>query len=119
MCPVEHDRTCLVVISRFWMLTGNDQTVRSSVRSLRSSMSGHHLTVGSRRSVFKEKGHVACIARLDAGVLRPIDMTGAFGRSMFSAVSSPTALFRGGFYLSPMAGSKLTLLDICIDIATL
>ena len=66
--PVEHDRTCPVVISRFWMLTGNDRTLRSSIRSLCSSVSGHHLTIGIRRSVFEERGHVACIARPDAGV---------------------------------------------------
>ena len=60
--PIEHDRTRPVVIYRFWMLTGNDRTLRSSVRSLRSSAFGHHLTVGIGRSVFKEWGHVACIA---------------------------------------------------------
>ena len=59
--PVEHDRTCLVVISRFWMLTGNDRTLRSSVRSLRRSASGHHLTVGIGHLVFEERGHVARI----------------------------------------------------------
>ena len=60
--PVEHDRTRAVVISRFWMLSGNDRTLRSSVRSLRSSASGHHLTVGIGCSVFEERRHVACIA---------------------------------------------------------
>ena len=59
---VEHDWTRPVVISRFWMLTGNDRTLRSSVRSLHSSASGHHLTVGIGRSVFEERGHVARIA---------------------------------------------------------
>ena len=113
MCLVE------LMISRFWMLTGNDQTLRSSVRSLHSSASGHYLTVGIGRSVFKEKGHVACIARPDARVLRPVDMIGASGRPVFSAVSSVTALFRGGLLFKPHGQLKLTLLAICIDIATL
>ena len=101
------------------MLTGNERTLRSSVWSLRSSAFDHYLTVGIRRSVFKEKGHVACIARPDAGVLRPVDMTGASGRPVSSAVSCPTALFRGGLLFKPHGQLKLTLLAICIDIATL
>ena len=43
--PVGHGRTRPVVIFRFWMLTGNDRTLRSCVRSIRSSASGHNLTV--------------------------------------------------------------------------
>ena len=82
--PVEHDRTRLVVISRFWIL---------SARSLRSSASSHHLTIGIGRSLFEERGHVACIARLDAVVQRPINLTGASSRPVFSAVRSPTALY--------------------------
>ena len=70
--PVEHDRMRPVMISRFWMLTRNNRMMRSSVRSLRSSASGHHLTVGIGRSVFEERGHVACIARPNARVLRPV-----------------------------------------------
>ena len=104
--PVEHDWTRPVVISRFRMLTRNDRTLRSSVRSLHSSASGHHLTVGIERSVFEERGHVACITRPDAGVQRPVNLTGASGRPVFSAVRSPTALFMGALYLSPVAGSS-------------
>ena len=70
--PIEHDRTRPVVILREWNLTRNNRTLRSSVRSLRSSASSHHLTVGIGHSVFEERGHVACIARLDAEVQRPI-----------------------------------------------
>ena len=95
--PVEHDRTRPVVISRFWMLTGNDRALRSSVRSLRSSATGHHLTVGIGCSVFEERGHVAWIARPDAGVQRPVNLTSVFGRLVFYAVRNPMALFRGGF----------------------
>ena len=43
--PVGHDRTRLVVIFREWKLTGNDRTLRSCVRSLSSSASGHNLNV--------------------------------------------------------------------------
>ena len=69
---VEHDRTRPVVISRFWMLTGNDWTLRSSVRSLRSSASGHHLTIAIERLAFEERGHMACITRPDAEVQCPV-----------------------------------------------
>ena len=62
VCPIEHDLTHPVMISRFWMLTGNDRTLRSSVRSFCSNASGHHLTVEIERSVFEERGHVARIA---------------------------------------------------------
>ena len=95
-----------VVKNRFWMLTGNDQTLWSSVRSLCSSASGHHLTVGIGRSVFEERGHVACIARLDTEVQRLVNLIGASGRPVFSVVRSPTALFMGALYLSPMPGSS-------------
>ena len=43
--PVGHDRTRLVVIFRFWMLTANDQTLRLCIWSLRSTVSGHNLNV--------------------------------------------------------------------------
>ena len=55
--PVRHDRTRPVVIFHEWNLTGNDRTLGSYVRSLRSSASGHNLnvlmTVEIRRSVFE------------------------------------------------------------------
>ena len=55
--PVGHDRTRPVVIFCFWMLTENDRTLRSCVRSLRSSVSGHNLNVlmivEIRRSMFE------------------------------------------------------------------
>ena len=77
------------------------------------------MTVGIGRSAFKEKGHVARIGRPDAEVQRPDNMTKASGRPMFSAVRSPTALFRGGLLFKPHGWLKLTLLIIFIDIATL
>ena len=102
--PVEHDRTRPVVISRFWMLTRNYRTLRSSVRSLCSSVSGLHLTVGIERLVFEERGHMACIARLDAGVLHPVDMTRASGHPVLCPVKGYNGSISWGFYLSPMAG---------------
>ena len=51
--PVRHDRTCLVANFHEWMLTGNDRTLRTSVRSLRSNAFGHHLTVEIGRSAFE------------------------------------------------------------------
>ena len=55
--PVGHDRTRPVVIFREWKLTGNDLMLRSCVRSLSSSASGHNLnvlmTVEIRRSAFE------------------------------------------------------------------
>ena len=43
--PVKHDRTCLVMKSHLWMLTGNDRTLGFSVRPLLAAASGRHLTV--------------------------------------------------------------------------
>ena len=117
--PVEHDRTRPVVISHFWMLTGNDQTLRSSVRSLRSSASGHHFTIGIRRSVFEERGHMACIAQPDTRVLRPVDMTGASSHPMLCLVKGYNGSISWGLLFKPHGQLKLTLLAICIDIATL
>ena len=99
-----HDQTD--VSGRSWNLTGSDRTLGSCVRSWHYVASGHHLTIRIGRSVFEERRHMACIARPDAGVLRLVDMTRASGRPVFSAVSSLTALFRGGFYLSLMADSS-------------
>ena len=85
--PVGHDRMCPVVIFRFWMLTRNDRKLRSCVRSLRSSASGHNLnvlmTIEIGRSTFEAGGHVACIVRPDATVQCPVDLTNASGRPVF------------------------------------
>ena len=59
--PVGHDRTRPVLIFREWKLTRNDRTLRSCVRSLSSSASGHHLIVGIGRSVFEEMDDMAAI----------------------------------------------------------
>ena len=107
------------MISCFWMLTGNDRMLRSSVRSLHSSASGHHLTVAIERSAFEERGHVACIARLDAGILRPVDMTGASGHPVLCLVKGYNDTISSGLIFKTHGRLKLTLLAICIDIATL
>ena len=96
-----------------------DRTLRSSVRSLRSSASDHHLTVGIGRSVFKEKGHVACIARPDARVLRPVDMTRASGHPVLCPVKGYNGSISWRLLFKPYGRFKLTLLAISIDIATL
>ena len=83
---VGHDRTFPIMKNHFWMLTGNDWTLGFSVRSLRRSVSGHHLTVEIECSVFEERGHVPCIARSDAGVQRPVDLTGASGHPVLCPV---------------------------------
>ena len=101
------------------MLTGNDRTLRSSVWSLRSSASGHHLTIGIGRSVFEEKGHVACIERPDTVVLRLVDMTGASGHPVLCPVKGYNGSISWGLIFKPYGRFKLTLLAICIDIATL
>ena len=110
---------CPIVKNRFWMLTENDQTLRSSVRSLHSSMSGHHLTIEIERSVFEEKGHVASIERSDAWFLCPVDMTGASDHPVLCPVKGYNSSIHGGFLFKPHGWLKLTLLAICIDIATL
>ena len=117
--PIKHDRTHPVMISRFWMLTRNDRSLRSNVRSLRSSASGHHLTIGIERSVFEERGHVACIARPDAGDQRPVNMTRASGHPVLCPVKGYNGSISWGLLFKPHGRLKLTLLVIYIDIATL
>ena len=58
--------------------------------------SGHLLTVGIRRLVFEERGHVASIGRLDAEFLRLVDMTGAFGHPMLCPVKGYTGSISWG-----------------------
>ena len=89
------------------MLTRNDWTLRSSVQSLHNSVSGHHLTVGLERSVFEERGHMACIARPNAEVQRPVNMTGASGHPELCPVKEYNGSISWGLYLSPMAYSSL------------
>ena len=119
VCPVEHDRTRPVVKISVWNLTGNDRTLRSSVRSLCSSASGHHLTVGIGRLVFEERGHVACIARPDAKVQRLVNMTGASGHPVMCPVKEYNGSILWGLLFKPHGQLKLTLLAICNNIATL
>ena len=107
------------MIFREWKLAGNDGTLRSSVRSHCISASGHHLTVEIERSVFEERGHMACIARPDTGVLCPVDMTGASGHPVLCPVKGYNGSISWGLLFKPHGRLKLTLLAICIDIATL
>ena len=45
VCPVGHDQTRLVVIFRFWYLTGNDRMLVSERPVTLSSAPGHYLNV--------------------------------------------------------------------------
>ena len=62
---------------------------------------------------------MACIARPNAGVLRLVDLTGASGRPDFLVNRGANDSIRGGSLFKPHGRLKLTLLAICIDIATL
>ena len=108
-----------IVKNCLWMLIGNDRTLRSCVRSLRSSASGHHLTVGIGRLVFEKRGHVACIARSDAGVLLPVNMTGASDHPVLCTVKGYNGSISWGLLFKPHGWLKPTLLATYIDIATL
>ena len=59
------------------------------------------------------------IGRPDAGVLRPVNLTGVSGQPVFHWTEERMALFVGALYLSPMAGSSSLSWPFCIDIATL
>ena len=101
------------------MLTGNDRTLRSSIRSLHNSAFGHHLTIGIERSVFEERGHVACIAQPNAGVQCPVNITRASGHPVLCPVKEYNGSISWRLLFKPHGQLKLTLLAICIDIATL
>ena len=75
--------------------------------------SSHHLTMRALRidrwdqAVDVESGgHIDEDPRPDAGGLRPVSMTCASGRLVKAEGREPTTLFRGGLYLSPLAGSS-------------
>ena len=90
-----------------------------SVRSLLAAASGHHMTVEIERSVFEERGHVACIARPDTGVQRPVNMTSTSGHPVLCPVKGYNDSISWVLLFKPHGRLKLTLLAICIDIATL
>ena len=58
----------------------------SYVRSWHYATFGHHLTVGIGRLVFEERDDVAAIRWLDAGRVRPVDLTRASGHPEFCPV---------------------------------
>ena len=62
---------------------------------------------------------MACIARPDAGVLRPVDMTGGSGHPVLCPVKGYNGSISWGLLFEPHGRLKLSLLAICIDIATL
>ena len=146
--PVTPKRTCPVMKNHLWMLIGNDLMLGycrerrvwslgdgTSARTSRagtdasgpvSCASGHHLSAGAGESDHwdhavenQRKEHMAQIHRPDAGVLRPVDLTYASGRPMEAEQCEPNGSIWLGALFKPHGRLKLTLLDICIDIATL
>ena len=62
---------------------------------------------------------MACIARLDAKVQRPVNMTGASGHPVLCPVKGYNGSISWGLLFKPHGWLKLILLAICIDITTL
>jgi hypothetical protein len=94
------------VMAHAWALLPIDASGRLRVRPVATSshgsfwmleISGQHSNAGTHggRSM---TGHW--------GATRSVTLTGTSGHPTACAVLSPTALFRGGFYLSPIAGSS-------------
>ena len=61
LCPVKHDRTRPVEEIRFWNLTRNDRPLEAQCPVTYAIASDRLLTIKIGRTVFKERGHVACI----------------------------------------------------------
>ena len=112
-----HDQTD--ASSRSWNLTGSDRMLGSYVWSWHYAASGHHLTVGIGCSVFEERDDVAAIRGPDAGRVRPVDLTRASGHPMLCLVKGYNDSILWGLLFKSHGRLKLTLLVICIDIATL
>ena len=62
---------------------------------------------------------MASIGRPDAGVLRPVELTEASGHLKLCPVKGYNGFISWGLLFKPHGRLKLTLLAICIDIATL
>ena len=62
---------------------------------------------------------MASIRQPDAGVLRLVELTGAFGHPVLCPVKGYNGSISWGLLVKPYGWLKLTLLAICIDIATL
>ena len=62
---------------------------------------------------------MACIARPDTEVQRPVNMTGASGHPALCPVKGYNTSISWRLLFKPHGWLKLTLLGICIDIATL
>ena len=59
------------------------------------------------------------IGRPNTGVLCPVNLTGASSQHVFSLDRGTNGSIHGGSLFKPHGQLKLTLLAICIDIATL
>ena len=62
---------------------------------------------------------MALILRPNAEVQRPVNMTGASGHPVLFPVKGYNGSISWGLLFKPYGWLKLTLLAICIDIATL
>ena len=62
---------------------------------------------------------MASIGRPDAGVLHPVDLTGASDHPEQCPVKGYNSSISWGLIFKPHDQLKITLLAICIDIATL
>ena len=62
---------------------------------------------------------MAAIGRPNAGVLRPVELTGASGHSKLCPVKGYNGSISWGLLFKPHGRFELTLLAICFDIATL
>ena len=61
-----------------------------------------HLTIEIVQMSLNDEDTWTTLSDRTLGLVRPIDLTGASGRPELGYSESPTALFCGGFYLSPM-----------------
>jgi hypothetical protein len=73
---------------------------------VRSPLNMHDSTVEDQWLSFEAGGHVVRIRGPDTGALPPVGRTCSSDCSELGCSESPTALFHGGSYLSPMAGSS-------------
>ena len=96
--------------SRECNLSRNDRTRHRCVRSWHRAVFGHHLTVEIGRSAFEVRDDVAAI--------RDWTLAECVRLPRFIREQRANGSIRGGSLFKPHGQLKLTLLVICIDIAT-
>ena len=65
-----------------------------------------HLTIEIVRMLLNMGDTWTTISDRTLGLVCPVDLTREFDQTELGCSESPMALFRGGFYLSPMASSS-------------